>query len=155
MLNLAGILGVNSINDFLKGIGGILDKAFPSPEERAKAEAILEALRQHPQDLEQELLKLQAQTNIEEAKNPNGASGSWRTLLGKILAISVGIYFIPQFIVATFLWVKISLATGKIDHYPVDASVLMQLVFSMLGLAGIKAYERVNTQKGDLPRPFQ
>ena len=59
MLSVPGLLGADVIDDFIKGLGGILDKAFPSPEERAKAEAILEAIKQRPQELEVELLKLE------------------------------------------------------------------------------------------------
>lgn len=154
MFNLAGLLGGNAIDGFIKGISGILDKAFPSPEERAKAEAILEAIRQHPDDLQQELLKLQAQTNIEEAKNP-ASDKSWRTWVGRVLAISLGLYFIPQFLMAAILWTKICWATSKFVPYPVDAFVLMQLLAGMLGLGGIKAYEKVNMSKPSLPQPFR
>lgn len=157
MLNIAGLLGGNAIDDFIKGISGILDKAFPSPEERAKAEAILEAIKQHPDDLQQELLKLQASTNIEEAKSSDWFRGGWRPLFGYVLALSAGIYFIPRFVFGTFLWVKLSLLHGNIEPYPIDVSDLMALSANMLGLSYIRMNEKISLDKNkiNLPQPFR
>lgn len=82
--------------------------------------------------------EMNAQANIEEAKHGKG----WRTRLGEVTAIAVGAYFIPQYVMASFIWARQCLRTDTIVPYPVSGEDLLWLVGLMLGYGGIKAYEK-------------
>ena len=66
----------------------------------------------------------------------------WRPAIGWVCAMSLAVFFIPQYSTATYLWVKACLAVGSIVPYPVDAEGLMELVFGMLGIAALRTYEK-------------
>lgn len=87
---------------------------------------------------ENKVSEMNAQANIEEAKNGKG----WRTRLGEVTAIAVGAYFIPQYVMASFIWSRQCLRTDTIVPYPVSGEDLLWLVALMLGYGTIKAYEK-------------
>lgn len=117
-------------------VGEAFDKIFTSDEERLAAQTVLEKLRQQP-------LEWQAALNKIEAQSSSFFKSGWRPCLGWILDVSLAIYYIPQFVLATILWVKFCLTSGQIAPYPIgDISGLMELVFGMLGLATLRTVEK-------------
>lgn len=50
-----------TISDPIDAVGNALDKLFTSDEERAKAQFVLEKLRQQPQILQAEIIKMEVQ----------------------------------------------------------------------------------------------
>jgi hypothetical protein len=120
----------------IKETGTVLDNLFTSDEERLNAKNIYAKIKQKPQSAQWEINKIEAQTG-----------NSWRTLTGKIAAVSMGLYFIPQYIIAALLWAHLCWSLEPVNgvyvlpSYPVNAETIMKLIFGMLGLGGIKGVE--------------
>jgi hypothetical protein len=103
-----------------------------------------------PPEVELKLRELEASLNRgqQEINKIEAASGSlfvagWRPAIGWICAASLGFYYIPQYIVATVLWVKVVIASGVMQPYPVTSAGLMELVFAVLGMAGLRSAEKM------------
>jgi len=110
----------------------VIDKFIPDPAEKVKAE----------QALRQDLLtwdKAQTDVNAVEAANDNVFVAGWRPALGWTCAFAFAfIYVIGPLIT----WV--STLYGRpvpLPSFNVDA--LMSLTFGMLGLAGMRSWEKV------------
>lgn len=113
----------------------LLDRWFPDPAEKAKAEAAMLQMLQ-----EQELRKVLAQleVNAKEAASPHVFVAGWRPFIGW----SCG---------AGFLWATIgqpvlawaAAAKGWPAPPAIDADVLMYVLGGMLGLGGLRSFEKV------------
>lgn len=134
-------------------IGPLVDKLvglIPDPAAREKARA--EAL-QHIMDQQDEMVKAflasdQAQdaVNAEEAKNSNLFVSGWRPFIGW----TCGAAFAWAFVVQPIL-IFILVACGKpIPSLPVIAvGEMMPLTTGMLGLAGMRTYEKIQNAQGN------
>ncbi len=121
----------------IEAIGNVFDKLFTSDEERGNAAFVLERLRQHPAELQIEVNKL-------EAQHRSTFVAGWRPALGWVLVLSLGIYYIPQFAIASYLWVWACLEANKVVPYPVtQISGLLELMGGMLGLATLRTVEKM------------
>ena len=104
----------------------VLDKFVPDPNAKAQYEAELrDALRQWDQQ--------QSQTNTAEAANPNLFVSGWRPAIGWVGALGLAY----QFIVRPF-----AVGAGWHDLPALDQT-LMELVMAMLGMAGLRTYEKM------------
>jgi len=120
----------------VEAVGNVLDKLFTSDEERAVAAQVIEKLRQHPQELQVEINKL-------EAQHRSWFVAGWRPFIGWVCGVSLGTYYIPQFILASILWLRVSWAASSLAPYPIDnVEGLFELVIAMLGLAGFRMVEK-------------
>lgn len=119
----------------IKSAGEALDKLFTSDDERLSKEALLKRIEQQP-------LLMQAEINKEEAKSASKFKGSWRSAVGWVCAISLGCYFIPQYLIGSFLWAKLCLAQGALVSYPLKPDGLLELVVGMLGLGLYKTVDK-------------
>lgn len=125
---------------FIGSVGKIVDELHVSEEEK-------EQIKVRFKELENEVNLKQMDINLADAKSTaTGLSGfmqrSWRPLIGMSAAIAI----FWEFVLKQFLMFII--ATFQIDTYPLpslDMSVLMPLVLSLLGMAGLRTYEK---QKG-------
>lgn len=125
-LAIAGALG-----PVVTGILGGLDNLFTSKEEKeaAKLRILSELNKPHV---------LQALANIEEAKHPNWFVAGWRPGIGWICAAGLAY----QFLVLPFASL-IAVGLGYYDALPeVDSDVLMTMTLSLLGLGGLRTYEK-------------
>lgn len=112
----------------------LLDRFFPNPEEKAKAEAQFLQMLQ-----EQELKKIIAQLEINaaEAANPHLFVAGWRPFIGWCCG-------------AGFLWATIGqpvfawVATAKGWPAPpeIDTEVLLYVLGGMLGLGTLRTFEK-------------
>lgn len=120
-------------------VGNALDGLFTSDEERAQGAAVMEKLRQAPG-------ALQVQLNKVEASHRSVFVAGWRPAVGWVCAISLFCYFVPQFVIASIVWVKIISAGGwaTLPPYPADPSALMELVIAMLGMGAIRTVEKLS-----------
>lgn len=118
-------------------VGKVIDSVHTSDEERMAAKAKL-------QELENEINKKQMDINLADAQSTaGGISGfmqrSWRPLIGMSAACAIAWeYVIKQFLM--FI-----LATFSIEHNPLpemDMGVLMPLVTALLGMAGLRTFEK-------------
>ena len=99
------------------------------------AHEIATMAEKHAQQLAMEQIKV----NIEEAKG-NWFQSSWRPLIGWICGLSLAINYMVSPILAGF----------GIIIPQADMSVMMPLLFGMLGIAGMRSYDKtkkVDTEK--------
>ena len=130
--NLFG--GGTSIKDIaepIDAVGNALDNLFTSDEERANAAAVMEKLRQKPHILQAEISKL-------EASHRSSFVAGWRPALGWVSALSFAWIFV---FAPLAQWI---LVLQNIDMVlpTLQADVLLELTFAMLGLAGLRSFEK-------------
>ena len=104
----------------------IVNKFVPDPNQRQEAEA---ALRASLQGWDQQ----QNTVNATEAQNPNIFVSGWRPAIGWVGAAGLAY----QYLVRPFAF-----GAGWHD-LPVLDSSLMELVMAMLGMAGLRTYEKI------------
>lgn len=110
----------------------VLDKFVPDPEARAKADA----------ELRNALMswdKGQTDVNAVEAASSSLFVAAWRPFIGWTCGIALAYqYVVTPIIMWLATWFHIALPTPpKLDE------TLWQLVFAMLGLGGLRTYEKV------------
>ena len=115
----------------IEAVGNTLDKLFTSDAERAQAAIVMEKLQQQPDILQAELNKL-------EAQNPNVFVSGWRPFIGWTCGLGLFFHFLISPIVE---WITI-LFGMTVSAPKFDVSTLMTLVLSLLGLGGMRTYER-------------
>ena len=104
----------------------IVNKFIPDPNQRAEAEA---ALRSSLQGWDAQ----QTQVNANEAQSSSIFVSGWRPAIGWVGALGLAY----QYLVRPFAY-----GAGWHD-LPVLDSSLMELVWSMLGMAGLRTYEKI------------
>ena len=110
----------------------VLDKFVPDPEARAKAEA---DLRNSLQAWD----KAQTDVNAVEAANSNVFVSGWRPFIGWTCGLALAYQYVLAPLV---MWVVMSLGL-LIEPPPKLDETLWQLVFAMLGMGGLRTFEKV------------
>ena len=135
---LAGGEVINAV----EGVANVIDKFVETDDERRAAETLLAKMAQRPGELQVELNKI-------EAGSRSIFVAGWRPAIGWVCATSLGIYYIPQFLVAQYVWVQSFLiscvdtnAECVVPAFPVEINGLMELIIGMLGLAGLRTVEK-------------
>lgn len=121
----------------LLDVGGkLIDKLFPDPTQKAAANYELLKLHQQGQleILAQEiaLAKTQTDTNTEEAKSANWFVAGWRPYIGWVCGTGLAYQFLVFPILIAFVPKVASL----------DMGTLLTLLLGMLGLGGMRTYEK-------------
>ena len=124
-------MNLNPLGGIVDGLAKGLDELFTSDEEREAAKLKLATLMQQPH-------MLQAVANIEGAKHRSVFVAGWRPAIGWVAALGLGY----QFLVLPF--------AGLINVYlklpaelpQLQAEQLMTLVLSLLGLGGMRTFEK-------------
>ena len=141
------ITGLGSIFDFGRAL---LDKFIPDPAQKAKAMLDIAELQQRG-----ELAKLAAETgllqgqldiNKVEAANTNWLIAGWRPFIGWICGL--GLLYVALFEpIARFI---ARVACNYTGAFPViDTSITMQVLLGMLGLAGMRTFEKFKGAEGN------
>jgi hypothetical protein len=81
----------------------------------------------------------QAQTNTAEAASDDKFTSRWRPAVGWICAIAMGYHAIIQPL--CFFWLTV--AGVKMALPVVDMNMIMPVLLGMLGLGGLRTYEKV------------
>jgi len=119
--------------DALLGLGGkLIDKLIPDPAARDAARLELLKLQQSG-----ELATMVAQTDINkvEAANPSVFVSGWRPAIGWVCALAMAYqYLIRPFLVAFY----------PVLAFPGLDDNLWQLLAGMLGLGGLRTFEKLN-----------
>ena len=119
--------------DALLGLGGkLIDKLIPDPAARDAAKLELLKLQQSG-----ELAAMLAQTEINkvEAANPSVFVSGWRPAIGWVCALAMGYqYRLRPFLVAFY----------PVLAFPGLDDNLWQLLAGMLGLGGLRTFEKMN-----------
>ena len=75
--------------------------------------------------------------------HPSVFVSGWRSAIGWVCAVSLGAYYITQYVIAVVLWVKVSWAAQSLQPFPVSADGLLELIGGMLGLTLWRAVEKI------------
>lgn len=114
----------------------VLDRVFPDPTERAKAQLELLKLEQSG-----DLAVMTAQTDINkiEAASTNLFVSGWRPFIGW----GCGIAFIYSALLEPFLRFIATVIFKYQGLYPaIDTSLTLQILLGLLGLAGMRSWEK-------------
>jgi len=123
-----------SLNPFAGIAGSVmegLDDLFTSDEEKANATLRLTELLQKPHNL-------QAMANIEGAKHRSVFVAGWRPAIGWVCAIGLGY----QFLILPFAGLINAFYALPAELPAIQAAELSTLVMSLLGLGGLRSYEK-------------
>lgn len=129
----------STIAEPIEAVGNVLDKLFTSDGEMLDKETVYQRLLQQP-------LMVQAEINKVEAAHRSIFVAGWRPFIGWLCGICLGLYFIPQYLFGTFLWVKMCLAQNALLPYPIHARELMSLIIPLLGLGLYRTVEKLNNK---------
>lgn len=122
----------------IEALGNVFDRLFTSDEERLQAQAVLERLKQHEDELQIELNKV-------EAASASVFVAGWRPAIGWVCAASLAVYYIPRFAVGTGLWVWACLAATPPHLVPLPEmgiGDILGLVGSLLGMSWLRTAEK-------------
>jgi hypothetical protein len=133
------ITGIGAIFDFGSKV---IDKIFPDQTEAAKAKLAMFELQQKGElaqlQNEFQLAIKQGEINVEEAKNTSMFVAGWRPAAGWVcvLGLSYSVFIRPM-----LSWLS---TLGNLVAVPpvIDTTILMQLLFGMLGLGAMRTYEK-------------
>lgn len=115
----------------IKAIGNIVDEVFTSEDERNQAKISI-------QKIEARLKEKQMDINKVEAGHRSIFIAGWRPALGWISALSVGYVYLFQ----PFIVMGLKIAGSDVELPSLDLSQLMPLILGMLGLGGLRTFEK-------------
>ncbi len=124
-------MNLNPIGGIVDGLAKGLDELFTSDEEREAAKLKLATLMQQPHIL-------QAVANIEGAKHRSVFVAGWRPAIGWVAALGLGY----QFLVLPFAGLINAYLKLPAELPELQAEQLMTLVLSLLGLGGMRTFEK-------------
>lgn len=129
-------------------VSRLLDKLIPDPEARAKAQ--LELLKSEREfDLKELELALssdtaQAAINQEEAKSNNLFVSGWRPFIGWVCGVAFAYHYVFQ----PFLIFALAAQGRRVDLPEFPMEMLLTVLLGMLGLGGMRTYEKVRQVAG-------
>ena len=124
-MNLSPFAGLAS------GVMEGLDDLFTSDDEKAQASLRLQEVLQKPH-------VLQAMANIEEAKHTSVFVAGWRPAIGWVCAIGLGY----QFLILPFAGLINAFYVLPAELPAIQAAELTTLVMALLGLGGLRTFEK-------------
>ena len=110
----------------------VINKFVPDPQERAKAESAL-------RDSLQAWDKQQNDVNAVEAANPNVFVSGWRPFIGWTCGLALAYQYVAAPI---FVWLALCAGFHPAAPPKLD-DTMWQLVFAMLGLGGLRTFEKI------------
>lgn len=129
------LLGIGSI---IKSIGDVADNFHTSGEEELEADIKKQKLTLKDKAIDAEILGKVHETNITEAKHKSLFVAGWRPFVGWVCASALAYEFM---VYPLFLWANNIF--WQVDPPPhLDTALLVQLLMAMLGMAGIRTYEK-------------
>lgn len=121
--NLLGKIFGTSIAEPINAANGLIKSLYLTTAQKA----------QHRQTLDQ----LQAEVCKIEAAQPSSFVSGARAALIWICAISLALYWLPQYSFGAYFWVKMCIIKQTMLPFPLDATKLFELIGSLLGLGVI------------------
>ena len=128
---MLGNLLFGGIGSMLKGAKGLIEEFHMDPADKAKLEVKL-------MEVKNETEKAQLLMNLQEAKHPDWRVAGWRPFTGWTCGLGLFYHVLAQPILA---WAA-HLAELPVPP-PVDTTFLTTVLLGMLGLGGIRAYEKM------------
>jgi hypothetical protein len=124
------------LNLLVPAVTGLLDKFIPDADEKAKLAHEISTLAEKQAH---ESAMAQIKVNQEEAKHKSTFVSGWRPFIGWTCGVALSYHFVIQ-----PLLVFVLNATGQPVELPTfDMSSLMTVLMGMLGLGGLRTFEKV------------
>lgn len=124
-------------------IGNLLDKVLPDADAKAKAQLELARLAQDGEfkalDMQLQVNLAQAKINEIEAASSNPMAATWRPAAGWVCVLGLGYEFLLRPLLP---WILAVCQVPDVPALPSLDDVLMELVFAMLGIGGMRTFER-------------
>ena len=124
-------------------LGSLLDKVLPDAEAKAKAQLELAKLAQDGEfkalDVQLQVNLAQAKINEIEAASSNPMAATWRPAAGWVCVMALWYEFLLRPLLP---WVLTVAQVPGVPPLPSLDSVLWELVFAMLGIGGMRTFER-------------
>lgn len=125
-------------------IGGrLIDRLWPDPAQRDAAKLELLKMQQSGElaqlTADTEIGKAQASVNAAEAGSGNAYASSWRPTVGYACVAGLVYSFLVQ---PLFPWFAAVAGKPVPPLPPLDTSVLMTLLLGMLGLGGMRSFDK-------------
>ena len=117
--------------DTLKTVGTVIDDLHFSGEEKEK-------LKLQMKEIDAKLKEKQLDINKAEASHRSIFVSGWRPFLGWISGLSIGYVYLFQPVFDMIL----QMFDIKVDWVVLDLGQLMPLVLGMLGLGGLRSFEK-------------
>mgnify|MGYP000925293423 CR=1 FL=1 len=128
------VLGIGSI---VESVSKVADDLVTSDEERLK-------IALEGKQIDADIAKSQMEVNKVEAASTNLFVSGWRPCIGWIGAIAIGYQFV-LYPLMVWAW-TIAQDKGLLTTSPppvLDADVLFALITGMLGIAGLRSFDKV------------
>lgn len=121
----------------------VLERIFPDPKDRLEAQTKLLELQQTGElaklAAETDLAKGQLDINKTEAASDNIFVSGWRPFIGWVCGSAFAYHFILQ----PFIAFALASFGHSVDLPDFDMNTLYTVLMGMLGLGGMKSYEKV------------
>lgn len=121
------------------GIGSVLGNVTKVAEHFVTSDKERMELELAARKLDQAMDMAQIAINTEEAKSANSFVSSWRPAVGWVCCL--GLLYVSFLLPAASFIAKVNGYTGTFPE--VDTSITMQILFAMLGLSGLRSYEKL------------
>ena len=126
---LGGKLASGAAVPLIDKVAEVVDRFVETPDEKRIATQLF--------------AKAQHEVNALEAVHRSVFVAGWRPFIGWVLGMSLAFYYLPQFALASIIWIRISWHAQELVPYPIqDISGLTQLIIGMLGLGGMRLLEK-------------
>ena len=125
------VLGKIFGGDTLKTVGTVIDDLHFSGEEKEK-------LKLQMKEIDAKLKEKQLDINQAEASHRSVFVSGWRPFLGWVSGLSIGYVYLFQPILDMIL----QMFGVEVDWVVLDLGQLMPLVLGMLGLGGLRSFEK-------------
>ena len=117
--------------DTIKAVGNVIDDMHFSGEEKEK-------LKLQMKEIDARLKEKQLDINKAEASHRSIFVSGWRPFLGWVSGLSIGYVYLFQPILDMIL----QMFQVQVDWFQLDLGQLMPLVLGMLGLGGLRTFEK-------------
>jgi len=126
------------IGPIFQALGAIFDRILPDPEKKAAAQMELLKMQQNGEfkqlESDLQLALAQSATNTAEAASGSAYAAGWRPTIGYICAAGLAYQYLAR---------PLLVGLGHFDALPALDGSLFELIFGMLGLAGMRTYEKI------------
>ncbi len=131
---LSTIFGIGSggILPAVTAVANVVDQFVETPEEKAAAEAIKQRMLMQPNLAQIELNKI-------EAGHRSIFVAGWRPFIGWVAGLGLAYNFI---LYPLLVWISVNFVPDIVPP-PLETEALMTLVVSLLGLGGLRTFEKV------------
>ena len=117
--------------DTIKAVGNVIDDMHFSGEEKEK-------LKLQMKEIDAKLKEKQLDINKAEASHRSVFVSGWRPFLGWVSGLSIGYVYLFQ----PILDMVLQMFQVQVDWVQLDLGQLMPLVLGMLGLGGLRSFEK-------------